>query len=88
MQVDELIDRKELTALLADLVSIRSVNTSLDPDGSEKEISEFIQDYLSSYSILFETQEVWPDRPNVIATIPGRTDRNLLFESHMDTVPL
>ena len=32
-------------------------------------------------------QEVYPNRPNVIARIPGRRlDRRIVFEAHMDTV--
>lgn len=88
MEIRELINQEELIELLASLVAIRSVNTSLDPEGSEKEISTFIQGYLKRHSVEFEIQEVWPDRPNVVATVPGRGDRRLLFESHMDTVPL
>lgn len=87
MLISELIVREELIGLLADLVTIKSVNPAYDPASNEKEIADHIRAVLSDWRISAETQEVFPERCNVIARIEGKDpSRNLVFEAHMDTV--
>ena len=85
-QASQMIDREEVIALLSELVSIKSVNTAYDPSSSEKALASFIESQFSLSQIPFETQEVLPERSNVIGRLEGSSDRCLLFEAHMDTV--
>jgi acetylornithine deacetylase len=70
---------------LADLVRINSVNPAF-PDGRpEGEIAAFIRQFFTEYGIEAWEQEVFPGRPNVIARLPGRHPRRVVFEAHIDT---
>jgi acetylornithine deacetylase len=87
MSEKEWINQGELYSLLADLVAIRSVNTHYDEKSNEKELGQHVQRLLEQWGIDHQTQEVAPDRENVIARLPGKDNqRRLLFEAHMDTV--
>ncbi|HEY3128734.1 MAG TPA: M20 family metallopeptidase [Acidobacteriota bacterium] len=78
--------REELFDLLAELVSIPSVNPNYQDGTGERAITEFIADYLNRLDIRVELQELVPGRPNVVATLPGRdAQRILLLEAHVDT---
>ncbi|GAA0521574.1 succinyl-diaminopimelate desuccinylase [Halorubrum aquaticum] len=58
-----------------------------NPPGDVREIVDHVDDLLSAAG--FETERVATDpaKPNLLATLPGRTDRTLLYNGHVDTVP-
>lgn len=86
MEVQSLIDRRELVQLLAELVSIPSVNPAYDPASSEGQISRYLQDRLREWNIPYEVQVLEGDRANVLARVEGRNpERALLLEAHLDT---
>src|SRR6266487_4529573 len=78
------------TQLLADLVSIDSVNPYF-PGGSqgESDVAAYVAEYCSRAGLDVRQQAVLPGRSNVLAELrlPGVT-RTLVFDSHMDTVSL
>ena len=78
--------------LLGQLVAINSVNPGTGSQGGEFEISEFIRDTLSKLGLSVEIQKVQPKRQNVIAKLrlgrKSKTSRTLMFNCHMDTVPI
>lgn len=77
----------EATALLADLVSIPSVNPRGQANPAETAAATFVATWCESNDIASELAPVVDGRCNVIATLPGRDRRKtLLFESHLDTV--
>jgi len=80
-------NHNEISNLLADLISIESVNKGYpgSTDG-EKKIAEYIYNYFKKLTIDCIVDEVLPGRPNVICYIPGKDKRGLCLESHMDTV--
>ena len=82
------IDRDEVIQILGDLVSINSVNPEYMADGpGEAGVAEYIERFFRKNNIAYEFQDVFPDRANIIGTIPGKKDdRHLAFESHMDVV--
>lgn len=82
------VDRDELVTLLADLVSIKSVNPSYDPNSSEEQIGSFVGECFSKWRIPYETQQVEPGRSNVIGHLEGAGDGHLLFEAHLDTASI
>ncbi|MEZ6151773.1 MAG: M20 family metallopeptidase [Pirellulaceae bacterium] len=72
---------------LADLVRINSVNPNYDSGVPEVELASYVERYFEHLGIETWRQEVYPDRPNVIARIPGRNpERRIVLEAHLDTV--
>lgn len=82
------VDEKGLLNILMNLISLDSTNPSLVSGGKgEKEISEYIENYLKSKGIDVVIQEVEPDRKNVIGILKGKGGgRTLMLNGHMDTV--
>jgi acetylornithine deacetylase/succinyl-diaminopimelate desuccinylase-like protein len=74
------IDTDELIKVALDLANIDS------PTGREGPVADYVCDWLKREG--FEARKVglYADRPNVIATLPGKGNgRSLCFNSHMDT---
>lgn len=81
------IDSAEVLQLLADLVRINSVNPNYVDGTPELACAQFVQSHLAKYGIQVWRQEVFPDRPNILARLPGRnSNRRIVFEAHLDTV--
>lgn len=77
----------QLLQTLADLIRINSVNPNYDGGVPEVELAGYVDQYFRDRGIETFGQSVYPDRPNVIARIPGRdTSRRIVFEAHLDTV--
>src|SRR6478672_11839030 len=79
---------RELTALIADLVAIDSVNPDLVPGGAgEGEIAAFVARWLERAGLEVRVEEAAPGRPNVIGVARGRGGGPaLLLNGHTDTV--
>ena len=79
---------QDARALLADLVSIDSVNPSLVPGGAgEGEIARFVGGWLEARGLEVDVADAEPGRPNVVARARGGGGgRTLLLYAHMDTV--
>lgn len=76
-----------LIGLLADLVRIKSVNPNYADGVPELACAEFIEDYLRKSGLKVWRQEVFRDRPNVLARLAGKdSSRQIIFEAHIDTV--
>lgn len=72
---------------LASLVSINSVNSSYEGGPGEREIATWVRRFFEQRGIEVWEQEVFPNRPNVIARLPGRdASRRVILEAHTDTV--
>ena len=79
-QVLDRIDVDELVKVALDLGNIDS------PTGSEGPVGEYVYDWLTRAGFAAKKVALFPDRPNVIATLPGSSHgRSLVFNSHMDT---
>ena len=77
---DILIDADELVKLTLAICNIES------SAGNEAEVGEFVFDWMRREG--FEPRKIgmFPDRFNVLGTLPGRGDGySLIFNSHMDT---
>ncbi|MFM0170598.1 M20/M25/M40 family metallo-hydrolase [Paraburkholderia sediminicola] len=83
----------KIEQLLADLVSIRSVNPALrgaGPHDSEAQIGTYVAKLLRACGVEVTLQEVLPGRHNVIGHAPrGRLgdEKVILLSAHMDTYP-
>lgn len=89
MQVGKSVDANEQLELLRKLIAINSVNPDLVPGApGEKEIAEFIADYLEKSHLEVKFQKTSKsDRPNVIGILRGSGGgRTLMLNGHMDTV--
>ncbi len=82
-----MIERAEAIGLLSDLVRIPSVNPRMGGGAGEGALARFLAEYLRSLGVTPVLTEVEPGRPNVLATVPGKSGgKHLLFEAHLDTV--
>ena len=72
---------------LASLVGINSVNPAYEGGPGEREIATWVRRFFEQRGMEVWEQEVFPNRPNVIARLPGRdASRRVILEAHMDTV--
>ena len=69
--------------VLQDLIRFDTTN----PPGGERACMEWVCELLSAYDIEYETYANDPDRPTVVARIPGGNRDPLLLYGHVDVVP-
>ena len=85
-----LVDAMNETPLfdtLADLVRINSVNPAFAGGKPEADIVRYVREFFRQCGLETWEQAVLPDRPNLIACLPGHDrSRRLLLEAHVDTV--
>ncbi|MER5177753.1 M20/M25/M40 family metallo-hydrolase [Streptomyces sp. NPDC002896] len=55
-------------------------------EGGETAVARFVRDWLARRGVQATLEEVLPGRCNVVAVVPGRDERAVLLESHLDTV--
>lgn len=81
-----MLSTNRLLSLLSQLIGYNTTN----PPGNELPCAEYLKDYLSKYG--FETQlQISPDDPtraNVIASIGNKNGKTLVFNGHLDVVPV
>ncbi|MFB6153053.1 MAG: M20 family metallopeptidase [Halodesulfurarchaeum sp.] len=71
---------------------LRTVTTDLlgfdtqNPPGETAEAIDWLESHLSDAGIATDRVVADPSKPNLLATLPGRTDRTLLLNAHLDTV--
>lgn len=70
--------------ILRSLIRFETVN----PPGNERPCIEWIGEVFETYGIEYETYAKDPDRPNIIARIPGGNDPPVLLYGHVDVVPV
>jgi acetylornithine deacetylase/succinyl-diaminopimelate desuccinylase family protein len=79
----DLVENAEVVGLVQDLVRIPSVAPK------EKAISEYLVNYFERMGIPVKTQELFPERVNIVARLKGTgASEPLMFSSHMDVVPV
>ena len=82
-----MVDLPPVVTTLAELVRINSVNAFYEGGPGEAGVAEWIESFFASHGIETTRQEVFPNRWNVLARLPGQcSDRRLVLEAHMDTV--
>jgi len=78
------VDPEETIALLRDLIRIPS---HFECSTQEEDVAKYIHGYLAQEGVSVVLREVAPQRPNVIARIPGSgRGRSLMLNGHTDTV--
>jgi acetylornithine deacetylase len=92
MNLRNTVSESEVARLLGELVALPSVNPFhealvTEPYG-EARVADYVAAFGRALDLPVERQEVLPGRHNVLLTLAGdRSDRSLLFECHLDTVP-
>lgn len=83
-------DRHPALGTLEDLIGIQSVNPFFGEDAKgEREVADYVEVRCREAGLEVSRQQVFPGRENVIAELRvGKPEATLLFEAHMDTVPL
>lgn len=78
------------TDLLTELIGINSVNPGQAGErsgpGGERELAERVGERAEALGAQVQLDEVQPGRPNVYARFPGRSDRVVAIDVHLDTV--
>jgi len=69
--------------IATDLLAIDTQN----PPGDVRPAIEYVEELLSAAGFEAERVATDPAKPNLIATLPGESDRTLLYNGHVDTVP-
>jgi acetylornithine deacetylase/succinyl-diaminopimelate desuccinylase-like protein len=72
----------ETAEVLARLIRFRTVN----PPGDERACAEWLAGYLEDAGLTCELHAAEPERPNLVATLPGGDGPVLGYLSHLDTV--
>ncbi|RDZ42213.1 acetylornithine deacetylase [Haloferax sp. Atlit-19N] len=75
--------REDIVDLAATLVGHDTQN----PPGDTRELASWVESFFSELGIETERVASDPTKPNVVATLPGATDRTLVLLGHLDTVP-
>lgn len=69
------------------LIRINSVNPSYEQGQPEAAMASYLAEFWREHEIETWKQEVFPERPNIIARIEGeQPDKRVVFEAHTDTV--
>lgn len=75
---------RDTIQLLKDLMEIPSVNSK----DRERSVAEYLAGYFKEHGIEAYVQDVDELRANVVAFVPGKdTERTVLWNGHLDTVP-
>jgi succinyl-diaminopimelate desuccinylase len=75
--------RDPLADLAGELVGFDTAN----PPGRTVEIVDRLETVLGDLGLHTDRYAVDPAKPNLLATLPGRGDRTLCLDGHLDTVP-
>ncbi len=88
----EAVTEAAVAALLADLVSIPSINPDFREAGEpetwfgEGNLGNFVADWLGGAGIDTEFETVEPGRRNVVARMASGRSQHMIWEGHLDTV--
>jgi acetylornithine deacetylase/succinyl-diaminopimelate desuccinylase family protein len=84
MDVLAAISEAETLALLRALIRVPSEN----PPGGEEAIAQTLVSYFEDNGVSVRLREVRPGRPNVVAEVGSGGGPTLVFNGHLDTVPV
>jgi succinyl-diaminopimelate desuccinylase len=81
----EYVDEHD-TALVERAARLLSYDTS-NPPGETAALADAVEAAFTDLGLRTERVVADPAKPNLLATLPGASDRRLLFVGHLDTVP-
>lgn len=87
MNYQDLVSKERVTTVLQELVALPSVNPDFPGGTGEAKVSVYVETFFETLKLNYWKQTVEPERHNIIGMVEGAsTNRNILLESHMDTV--
>ncbi|QSG04921.1 Acetylornithine deacetylase/Succinyl-diaminopimelate desuccinylase or related deacylase [Halapricum desulfuricans] len=75
--------RDRLSEMTAALLSFDTQN----PPGETQTAIEWLRERVARLNVETEWVASDPEKPNLVVTLPGQSDRTLLYAGHLDTVP-
>jgi acetylornithine deacetylase len=84
-------ERNYVIDLTRDMVRIPSVNPKFETGESlnrETDVQTLLAKHLEPLGMSLDRWEVFPGRPNLVATLAGDDERSLLLNGHVDVVPV
>ncbi|WP_302080103.1 M20 family metallopeptidase [Salinibaculum rarum] len=75
--------RQSLVDQAGDLLAVDTQN----PPGETAPLVDTLEQTLSELGLRTDRVVADPAKPNLVATLPGQSDRTLLYNGHLDTVP-
>ena len=83
IDVKDVLDRIDVDELIKVTLDLANIDS---PTGCEGPVADYVLDWLTRNGFEVRKAALYPDRPNLIATLPGTGNgRSLCFNSHMDT---
>lgn len=76
-------DEAEIVDTALDLLSFDTGN----PPGDTRDAVEYVEEFLQDLDVDTRRVEVEERKPNVVARMEGDSDRCIVYEGHLDTVP-
>jgi succinyl-diaminopimelate desuccinylase len=77
------VSTERLFEIAESLIEIETQN----PPGETRELADRVETFFDDLGLDTRNVATDPAKPNVIATLPGKNDRTLLYNGHLDTVP-
>lgn len=81
-----------VTDLTREFITIPSINPTSQIEGQagtgEAAMANYVEEILRSAGAVTETWEVYPERPNVIGFFDFGAEKTVIFDAHLDTVPI
>ncbi|MBV8106937.1 MAG: M20/M25/M40 family metallo-hydrolase, partial [Hyphomicrobiales bacterium] len=84
-------DRGAIISLTSEMVRIPSVNPKFETAeglNREADVQALLAKHLEPLGAAVERWDVFPNRPNLVATFAGVAERSLLLNGHIDVVPV
>jgi acetylornithine deacetylase/succinyl-diaminopimelate desuccinylase family protein len=84
-------ERNYVVALTSAMVHIPSVNPKFETGeglNREADVQALLAEHVGPLGAELERWEVFPGRPNLVATFAGDAERSLLLNGHIDVVPV
>src|SRR5215831_2078968 len=78
------VDDPEALRLLRELIRRSSEN----PPGQEEATAQYLASFFARHGIAHRLEEIMPRRPNLVAEVGDTDGQTLVFNGHLDTVPI
>lgn len=78
------LDSERTADILLDLLNFDTTN----PPGETREVFDYLGDFFRKTGAETHRHSTEPSKPNIVAKVEGRSDTTLVYNGHLDTVPV